>query len=291
MFIRNEDKQYDTCIIRSIEKIGLKFEIFENFYAVNSNIEIFFCHHIKKSEVLLFYEFLISYYFPHYKMTIDMLYTILWFLEYFRAKEIHIMVINKVSFHFSKQDYFSHVLYKKISQEYCKIIKFDMNSVISYSTNENLSYFFIYCKGLYANDKKHILIINDKLNLFLERYKIFTYTESKEKEFDDFDDILFYMGSIYDETIRSINNNINFVDLKNIILIKSQIKTSLSFHHNLSKINGFIFYENTFSDKGYEVFRIKDLKNIDIGENIIQNIKHPFQKFVTQNQLFIMSKY
>ncbi|TBU00746.1 hypothetical protein CWI37_0913p0010 [Hamiltosporidium tvaerminnensis] len=99
------------------------------------------------------------------------------------------------------------------------------------------------------------------------------------------------MGSIYDETIRSINNNINFVDLKNIILIKSQIKTSLSFHHNLSKINGFIFYENTFSDKGYEVFRIKDLKNIDIGENIIQNIKHPFQKFVTQNQLFIMSKY
>ncbi|TBU03500.1 hypothetical protein CWI36_0914p0010 [Hamiltosporidium magnivora] len=86
MFILNENRQYEQYYIEFIERIGLKFDIFEKFNNMNNNIEIYLCHHIKKSDFFIFYEFLILYYLPVYKMTIEKFYTVLYFLEYFRVK-------------------------------------------------------------------------------------------------------------------------------------------------------------------------------------------------------------
>ncbi|TBU13057.1 hypothetical protein CWI38_0544p0030 [Hamiltosporidium tvaerminnensis] len=44
MFIRDKVRKYYTCIIESIDIIGLNFELFENFNDLESNIEIFLYH-------------------------------------------------------------------------------------------------------------------------------------------------------------------------------------------------------------------------------------------------------
>ncbi|TBT98700.1 hypothetical protein CWI36_2271p0010, partial [Hamiltosporidium magnivora] len=123
MFARDSNRQYEQYYIEFIERIGLKFDIFEKFNNMNNNIEIYLCHHIKKSDFLIFYEFIIYYYLPVHEMTIEKFYTILYFLEYFKVKddnklqnviksilyslvesdEMNNFNIEKVSFHFSKQ--------------------------------------------------------------------------------------------------------------------------------------------------------------------------------------------
>ncbi|TBU02969.1 hypothetical protein CWI36_1012p0010 [Hamiltosporidium magnivora] len=133
---KDKNVQYDEYVISDVEKLNLKFDTFYEFNDINSNLEIFLCDHIKKSEFLIFYEFLISYYLLNNKMTIDKFYTILYFLEYFRVKQddelrnlikmilysltisddIKHFDLDEVSFHFSKQKCFSHELFKKISQ-------------------------------------------------------------------------------------------------------------------------------------------------------------------------------
>ncbi|TBU08577.1 hypothetical protein CWI39_0164p0050, partial [Hamiltosporidium magnivora] len=86
MLVRDSNRQYEQYCIEFIERIGLKFDTFEKFDNMNNNIEIYLCHHIKKSDFLIFYEFIISYYFPVHEMTNEKFYTILYFLEYFRVK-------------------------------------------------------------------------------------------------------------------------------------------------------------------------------------------------------------
>ncbi|TBU07545.1 hypothetical protein CWI39_0303p0010 [Hamiltosporidium magnivora] len=122
MFIRDKVRKYYTCIIESIDIIGLNFELFENFNDLD--------------------------YLPDNKIKIEKFYTILYFLEYFRVRYdnklrnaikvilyslivsdvINTFEIKNISLHFAKQDYFSHKLSKIISQEYFKIIKSEMNS-------------------------------------------------------------------------------------------------------------------------------------------------------------------
>ncbi|TBU01124.1 hypothetical protein CWI36_1432p0020, partial [Hamiltosporidium magnivora] len=64
MFDKDENKQYKKYTMKITERIGLKFDIFEKFNKINNTIEIFLCDHIKKSDFLIFYEFIISYYLP-----------------------------------------------------------------------------------------------------------------------------------------------------------------------------------------------------------------------------------
>ncbi|KAK1350985.1 hypothetical protein CWI38_0390p0020 [Hamiltosporidium tvaerminnensis] len=101
---------------------------------------------------------MISHCLPNDKMTLDTYYTILYFLEYLRVKyndklrevlrlcfvnlSISIVTddfdIETVSFHFSKQEYFSHQLFKKLSQEYFKFSKFKINMIDPFFPKKNI---------------------------------------------------------------------------------------------------------------------------------------------------------
>ncbi|TBU20936.1 hypothetical protein CWI38_0008p0090 [Hamiltosporidium tvaerminnensis] len=186
MFDRDLNRQYEQHCIEFIERIGLKFDIFEKFDKMNNNIEIYLCHHIKKSDFLIFYEFIISYYLPVHEMTIEKFYTILYLLEYFRVEydnklrnavkniwcslvesdEMQIFDIENVSFHFSKQDYFSHALYKKISQEYLKLLNNGKERKFLCFIKEKEFYVYDGYKGIFTYDRKHILVINYKFDTF-----------------------------------------------------------------------------------------------------------------------------
>ncbi|TBT98616.1 hypothetical protein CWI36_2307p0010 [Hamiltosporidium magnivora] len=170
MYLRDSNRQYEQYYIEFIERIGLKFIIFEKFNKMNNNIEIYLCHHIKKSDFVIFYELLISYYLPVYKMTIEKFYTILYCLEYFRKCDKNNLVflvksneminfdIEKVSFHFIKQHYFSHALFQKILQEYLILLNNGKDLKFSFFIKEKESYISKIYNGILTDDRKHIII-------------------------------------------------------------------------------------------------------------------------------------
>ncbi|KAK1349358.1 hypothetical protein LUQ84_001536 [Hamiltosporidium tvaerminnensis] len=328
MLVRDSNRQYEQYYIEFIERIGLRFDIFEKFNKMNNNIEIYLCHHIKKSDFLIFYEFIISYYLPVHKMTIKKFYTILYFLEYFRVEydnklrkvikniwcsliesnEIINFDIEKVSFHFSKQDYFSHDLFKRISKGYFELLTYRMDESELFFRKEHESYIYEEYKGLYTEDKKHTLVINDEFDTFFYKkvvvnhksqslFLIFLntldikylhikylnvfYSESFCNILENLkrmiDEIVFFKCYIYDKVIRSLNANINFVNLKKIVFIKCKFDTIFIFTEHLSNIQEFIFYENN----NYEIYRVPEIKegNLNIAEYIIKSLKHPDQQF------------
>ncbi|TBU04081.1 hypothetical protein CWI36_0814p0020, partial [Hamiltosporidium magnivora] len=189
MFVRDSNRQYEQYCIEFIERIGLKLDIFEKFNKMNNNIEIYLCHHIKKSDFLIFYEFIISYYFPVHKMTIKKFYTILYFLEYFRVKddnklrnviksilyslvesdEMQIFDIEKKLFYVSKQDYFSYALLKKISKEYFELVNNGEDLKFSFFIKENEYHVSYIYNGIFRKDRKHMLVINIKFNTFFNK--------------------------------------------------------------------------------------------------------------------------
>ncbi|TBU13374.1 hypothetical protein CWI38_0452p0010 [Hamiltosporidium tvaerminnensis] len=57
MLVRNSKRQHELYNMEFIKRFGLKFDIFEKFNKINNNVEIFLCHHIKKSDFLIFYEY------------------------------------------------------------------------------------------------------------------------------------------------------------------------------------------------------------------------------------------
>ncbi|TBU11401.1 hypothetical protein CWI38_1226p0020, partial [Hamiltosporidium tvaerminnensis] len=156
---------------------------------MNNNIEIYLCYHIKKSDFLIFYEFIISYYLPVHKMTIETFYTISYFLEYLRVDYDNklrnsirniwysLMESNKMNnLDLKRYHYFSHDLYKKISQEFLKLLNIKKNSRFSFSSKENESYIYDEYKGLFTKDRKHTLLINDKFDSFF--YSNWTHTNN-----------------------------------------------------------------------------------------------------------------
>ncbi|TBU04146.1 hypothetical protein CWI36_0806p0010 [Hamiltosporidium magnivora] len=249
-------------------------------------------------------------------MIIEKFYTIMYFLEYFRVKhdnklrnvikiiwyslvkseEINNFDIEKVSFHFSKQDYFSHKMFKKISQEYFKVIKFEMNTFDLFFSKKEINYISNKGKGLYTREGKHVLtIINSEFDLFISEkvdvhskskslFLIFLNTldirylpfcdiciisskafciilESLKKRIDE---IVFVQCYISDRTIISLNNiNLNFVNLEKIVFIECVIESSLVFNENLSKIDQLMFFV---------------IKNLDIVDNIVEILKRTYHK-------------
>ncbi|KAK1349427.1 hypothetical protein LUQ84_3582 [Hamiltosporidium tvaerminnensis] len=189
MLVRDSNRQYEQYYIEFIERIGIKFDIFEKFNKINNNIEIYLCHHIKKSDFLIFYEFIISYYFPVHEMTIEKFYTILYFLEYFRVEcdnkfrnavkniwcslvqsdEMQIFDIEKELFHFTGQDYFSRDLVKEILHEFCKLLNNGKDLKFSFFIKEHEYYTYDEYKGLFTDDKKHTLVINYEFNTFFDK--------------------------------------------------------------------------------------------------------------------------
>ncbi|TBU11236.1 hypothetical protein CWI38_1310p0020 [Hamiltosporidium tvaerminnensis] len=334
MFDRDENRQYEQYYIEFIERIGLKFDVFEKFNDTNSNIEIFICHHIRKSDFLTFYEFIITYYLPVHKMTIEKFYSILYFLEYFRiqydnklrnavkniwislmeSNEIKYLNIEKVSFHFSKQHYFSHALFKKISQEYLKLLNDGNDSEFSFFIREYKYYIFYTYKGLFTEDRKHTLVIDNKFHTgFYKRVVVdrrsrrlfFTFLntldikylhiyELKERYWKSFcfilqnlkkiiDEIVFFCGCISDDVIRSLNANLNFENLKKIVFIKSKFVTSFIFKEHLAKINEFTFYEV----HNYGRYILDEIKegDLNIAGNIIKSLKYKYQQYSLEESI------
>ncbi|TBT99097.1 hypothetical protein CWI37_1468p0010 [Hamiltosporidium tvaerminnensis] len=262
---------------------------------VMEEIKIFLCDHIKKSEFLIFYEFLISYYLLNNKMTIDKFYTILYFLEYFRVKQddklrnlmkmilyslsisddIKHFDLDKVSFHFSKQVYFSHEMFKKISQEYFKIMNFKMSSFLPFFIKENEYDISNRYKGLYSKDKKHVLEINFEFTLFFNEYK--SKNRKSKKLF------ILLLNTL---DIKYLNDNLICTNQTKIVFITSKFVTNIIFKDNLSKINEIIFYEDNILNKNYKVMKILDIENLNTIDRIIKNLQHSYRKSFKQNSIF-----
>ncbi|KAK1347487.1 hypothetical protein LUQ84_003024 [Hamiltosporidium tvaerminnensis] len=327
MLVRDSNRQYEQYYIEFIERIGLKFDIFEKFDNMNNNIEIYLCHNIKKSDFLIFYEFIISYYLPDDKMTIEKFYTIFYFLEYFKVKddnklqnviksilyslvesdEMNNFNIEKVSFHFSKQDYFSYDLFKKISRGYFELVIIERNSNFLVFSKEHEYDSFDQYKILFTEDKKHTLVINKHFDLFFSKkvgvnhksqclFLMFLNTlDIKYLHINDLngansksfcfilqnlkkmiDEIVFFWSYISDEVIRSLNANLNFKNLKKIVFIESKFDTNFIFTEHLSNIEEFIFYEKNKSVR-YQVPEIEE-RDINIAKFIIQSLLHKHQK-------------
>ncbi|TBU00079.1 hypothetical protein CWI36_1751p0020, partial [Hamiltosporidium magnivora] len=317
------NRQYEQYCIKFIERISLKFDIFEKFNKMNNNIEMYLCHYIKKSDFLIFYEFIISYYFPVHKMTIDKFYTILYFLEYFRfesdkklrnviksilyslvvSDEMNNFNIEKVSFHFSKQCYFSHALLKKISQEYLKLLYNGKDLKFSFFIKEYESYISDEYKGLFREDRKHMLVINDKFVTFFskkvvvnhkshclflmflntldikylhihglnrENSKSFCFILENLKKMVD--EIVFFKCNISDDVICSLNANLSLVNLKKMVFIESEFDKIFIFREHLSNIEEFIFYEQYYYER-YTVLEIEE-GDPNIPENVMESFKH-----------------
>ncbi|TBU00066.1 hypothetical protein CWI39_1799p0010 [Hamiltosporidium magnivora] len=318
MKLEYESRQYKKYTIKFIERICLKFDIYNKTNKINQNIEIYLCHHIKKSDFFIFYEFLILYYLPVYKMTIEKFYTVLYFLEYFRVKydnklrnaikiiwyslmksnEMIKFNIEKVSLHLSKQDYFSYDLFKKISQGYFELVNYKLDESELFFKKEDEYSILKEFGGLYTEDRKYInqkgqsmflmflntvdikyLHIN---NLEKMNSKSFCFILKNIKK--KIDEIVFKKCCISDELICSLNANINLENLEKIVFLKSKIYTSLIFSDFLIKINEFLFYEYSHSESLYKVSEIKE-GNFNMVENLIKNEKHPYQKSNLQESI------
>ncbi|TBU20759.1 hypothetical protein CWI38_0026p0090 [Hamiltosporidium tvaerminnensis] len=210
-------------------------------------------------------------------MTIEKFYTVLYFLEYFRVKydnklrnaikiiwfslvksnEMINFNIEKVSLHFSKQDYFSYDLFKKNSQGYFELV--------NYKLDESELFF-----------KKKMNIV------FLMNLESFCFILKNIKK--KIDEIVFKKCYISEEVICSLNANINLENLEKIVFLKSKIDTSLIFSDFLIKINEFLFYEYSHSESLYKVSEIKE-GNFNMVENLIKNEKHPYQKSNLQESI------
>ncbi|TBU01024.1 hypothetical protein CWI36_1461p0010 [Hamiltosporidium magnivora] len=249
---------------------------------MNNNIEIYLCYHIKKSDFLIFYEFIISYYLPVHKMTIETFYTISYFLEYLRVDYDNklrnsirniwysLMESNKMNnLDLKRYHYFSHDLYKKISQEFLKLLNIKKNLRFSFSSKENESYIYDEYKGLFTKDRKHTLLINDKFDSFfyslfvvfqnpldIKYLQIHKLQETHSKSFcfileslkKIIDEVLFHMCYISDNAFCSLNANLNF--------------------------------ENSNHEKRNAVHEIKEFENLNLAETHTNNIpsKNPSKK-------------
>ncbi|TBU12270.1 hypothetical protein CWI38_0823p0010, partial [Hamiltosporidium tvaerminnensis] len=253
----------------------------------------------------------------------------LYFLEYFRIKQnnklrnvlktilyslaksddIKHFKVDKVSFHFSKQEYFSHELFKKISQEYFKILNFKTPSKLSLFIKEKEIYIPNQYKGLYTEDKKYILMINNVFYSFFKEYiaenqkkpnlfilllntldikylhvhyvrktnlKVCCFVLKNLKK--PIQEILFYYSPIYDEIIKYLNINSIIRSLRKIVFINSFIETNLRFSYKLNKKIEFILYENSISSERYKVAEIENVENLNIIEEILNNLQYASRK-------------
>ncbi|TBU01937.1 hypothetical protein CWI36_1227p0010 [Hamiltosporidium magnivora] len=234
---------------------------------------------------------------------------IIWY-SLVKSEEINNFDIEKISFHFSKQDYFSHKMFKKISQEYFKVIKFEMNTINSFFSKKEINDISNKGKGLYTREGKHVLTINNsEFDLFFSE-KVDVHPKSKSLfliflntldirylHFCDLyindskafciilenlkkriDEIVFFKAFIYDETIISLNANLNFVDLEKNIFIYCNIDENMVVFDFLSKINELVFYEDNILSKKYLRHEIKDKENHNIVENIIEILERTYKK-------------
>ncbi|TBU21030.1 hypothetical protein CWI38_0001p0010 [Hamiltosporidium tvaerminnensis] len=340
LLIRDENKNYIKYVIKDLEKINLNFILFTKLNDNNSNIEIFLCNHIKNSEFIIFYEFLKSNALPDEKMTVDRFYTILYFLEYFRVEyddrlrnilrlslsnlekstDIENLDIEKISFHFTKQEYFSRKLFKKISQEYFRMLESENEVDISFLKIRKSNSYQRY-EGLYTDDREHILIIDETLDRFLSE-KV-NMNETKKNLFilvlntldikylhipnlkesvhktcclilqnikKKIDEIIFIKVTVCDQIIGFLNMNKNFVNLKKLVFIETSLKTSVSLSEHLNVINEIIFNENYLKQKQDEVSDSNDLLCHNITEHIIENLnsgcpKASLEEFIRNREI------
>ncbi|TBU10055.1 hypothetical protein CWI38_2062p0010, partial [Hamiltosporidium tvaerminnensis] len=250
------------------------------------------------------------------------------FLEYFRVKddnklrnviksilyslvesgEMNNFNIEKVSFHFSKQYYFSHALFKKISQEYLKLLNNGKDLKFSFFIKEHEYDISDQYKGIFTEDKKHTLVIDDEFNTFFDKKVVVNHKSQciflmflntldikylhikslkrvNRKSFcfildnlkKKIDEIVFFWCYISDDVICSLNANLNFKNLKKIVFIESNFDTVFIFIEHLSNIEEFIFYIN----ENYEIYTVTGIEeeNLNIADLIIQSLKNEIQKY------------
>ncbi|TBU11816.1 hypothetical protein CWI38_1029p0020 [Hamiltosporidium tvaerminnensis] len=187
IFIRDTNIEYNQYTLYNIEKIEFKFETLDTINEDNQNIEIFLCHHVKKSEFLIFHRFIVSYNSQEESMTIVKFYNILYFLEYLRVKyedilqkclekilfslaeaqEIRDLDMDKVSSHFPKQELFSIEFCKILFQVYFENFFSKGKNIYSEFFKVEVETFEFTYEKLYTEDSMQCLIINEKIASFI----------------------------------------------------------------------------------------------------------------------------
>ncbi|TBU07659.1 hypothetical protein CWI36_0244p0020 [Hamiltosporidium magnivora] len=94
------------------------------------------------------------------------------------------------------------------------------------------------------------------------------------------EEILFFKVYIFSEIIRCIDANLNFINIKKIVFIRSKIENYLILLDYLKKMSEFIFFEETRPSKINIVAQINDLENLKLIKEIeINMLQHGYQEY------------
>ncbi|TBU02568.1 acyltransferase [Hamiltosporidium tvaerminnensis] len=302
MFAESKTTEYKKFVLHDIHRLSLKFEVLDKAKVENSTQQIFLCHHIKKHEIEIFYRFIISYYMFRDDTKIDEFYTILYFLEYFRvkydnmlkkalmiifislskSKAMKILDLEKMAFHFSKQEIFSHEFFKKISQVFFDLFLPRIESCYRiFSVNEH--YLLQKYEMFYTNDRKYLLIL--KGNCLSSIFRKISSNKTIKNIFIILLNTLdlkylhlYEVGNnnlkafiITDKIIISLNTNLNFRNLKRIVMLKPTIQAKKKFSKTLSNIHEFIFYDRSFIITENQIEEEKVFEQLNSIKELINN--------------------
>ncbi|TBU12826.1 hypothetical protein CWI38_0612p0010 [Hamiltosporidium tvaerminnensis] len=302
MFAESKTTEYKKFVLHDIHRLSLKFEVLDKAKVENSTQQIFLCHHIKKHEFEIFYRFIISYYMFRDDTKIDEFYTILYFLEYFRvkydnmlkkalmiifislskSKAMKILDLEKMAFHFSKQEIFSHEFFKKISQVFFDLFLPRIESCYRiFSVNEH--YLLQKYEMFYTNDRKYLLIL--KGNCLSSIFRKISSNKTIKNIFIILLNTLdlkylhlYEVGNnnlkafiITDKIIISLNTNLNFRNLKRIVMLKPTIQAKKKFSKTLSNIHEFIFYDRSFIITENQIEEEKVFEQLNSIKELINN--------------------
>ncbi|TBT98691.1 hypothetical protein CWI39_2318p0010, partial [Hamiltosporidium magnivora] len=321
MFAKSKTTEYKKFVLHDIHRLSLKFEVLDKANVENSTQQIFLYHHIKKHEIEIFYRFIISYYMFRDDTKIDEFYTILYFLEYFRvkydnmlkkalmiifislskSKAMKILDVEKMAFHFSKQEIFSHEFFKKISQvffnlflpriksrflifledEHCLLQKYEMcytndRKYLLILIGNCLSYIFKKISSNKTIKNIFIMLLNTLDLKYLHLHEVGNnnlkachfFLKNLKKQIDE---IIFYKGIIDDKIIISLNTNLNFRNLKRIVMLKPTIQAKKKFSKTLSNIHEFIFYDSSFIITENQIEEEKVFEQLNSIKELINN--------------------
>ncbi|TBU10349.1 hypothetical protein CWI38_1832p0010 [Hamiltosporidium tvaerminnensis] len=94
------------------------------------------------------------------------------------------------------------------------------------------------------------------------------------------EEILFFKVYIFSEIIRCIDANLNFINIKKIVFIRSKIENYLILLDYLKKISEFIFFEETRPTKPKTVTQINYPENLKLIKEIEINIqRHGYPEY------------
>ncbi|TBU19998.1 hypothetical protein CWI38_0156p0020 [Hamiltosporidium tvaerminnensis] len=317
--IKDTDKfSHNFEPFEKLKDMNSNIEIFLCQHIKESDFLIFYsvlisCY-LMNEEINIHKFYTILYFIEYFRIKLDnilrnIIKTILYSLA--NSNNIIHFDVHKKMIYFSKQDYFSHECFKIISQEYLKMLNSRADFFSPFFVKKSYCYIDYKYQAVYTEDRQKILSLGYEFRmLFSERIsgnrksinlfililntldiKYVHISELNETNVTDYclvltnikkkvEEILFFKVYIFSEIIRCIDANLNFINIKKIVFIRSKIENYLILLDYLKKISEFIFFEETRPTKPKTVTQINYPENLKLIKEIEINIqRHGYPEY------------